>query len=97
MSLLNLFCDVDDFWQAFQTLWSGATLASRTRRGVRSPWLSPSEIMTIFIHFHQFHYRNFKAYYTEYILTHRRLEFPSLVSPFASIYFAEMDSRWGII
>ena len=80
MSLLKLFCDVDDFWQAFQPRWSRDMLASRTGRRVRSPRLSPSEIMTILIHFHQSHYRNFKAYYTEYVLTHRRPEFPGLVS-----------------
>ena len=42
--------------------------------------MSPSEIMTILIHFHQSHYRSFKAYYTEYVLMHRRAEFPALVS-----------------
>ena len=36
--------------------------------------------MTILIHFHQSHYRTFKAYYTEYVLMHRRAEFPALVS-----------------
>ena len=33
-------------------------------RRVRAAQLSPSEIMTILIHFHQSHYRTFKAYYT---------------------------------
>ena len=47
---------------------------------VRTPRLSPSEIMTILIHFHQSHYRTFKAYYTEYVLIHCRSEFPDLVS-----------------
>ena len=42
--------------------------------------MSPSEIMTILIHFHQSHYRTFKAYYTEYVLIHCRSEFPGLVS-----------------
>jgi transposase len=39
-----------------------------------------SEVMTILIHFHQSHYRNFKAYYCEHVLGHLRSEFPSLVS-----------------
>jgi hypothetical protein len=39
-----------------------------------------SEIMTILIHFHQSNYRNFKAYYLEYVMTHLRNEFPGLVS-----------------
>ena len=42
--------------------------------------MSPSEIMTILIHFHQSYYRTFKAYYNEYVLIHRRAEFPALVS-----------------
>jgi hypothetical protein len=80
MSLLKLFCNVDDFWQVFQARWLGVMLAPGAKPGVRSPGLSPSEIMTILIHFHQSHYRTFKAYYTEYVLIHCRSEFPALVS-----------------
>ena len=40
----------------------------------------PSEVMTILIHFHQSHYRTFKAYYTEYVQVHLSREFPHLVS-----------------
>ena len=65
MSLLKLFCDVDDFWQAFQPHWRRVTLVQSPERRVRAPQLSPSETMTILIHFHQSHYRTFKAYYTE--------------------------------
>ena len=36
--------------------------------------------MTILIHFHQSHYRNFKAYYTQHVCAHLRSEFPALVS-----------------
>lgn len=42
--------------------------------------LSISEIMTILIHFHQSHYRDFKAYYTDYVLERLQKEFPGLVS-----------------
>ena len=80
MSLLKLFCNVDDFWQVCQTRWSGTMLTPGAGQRVRRPRLSPSEIMTILIHFHQSHYRTFKAYYTEYVLIHCRSEFPALVS-----------------
>jgi len=80
MSLLTLFCNVDDFWQAFQPYWQGVMLASGVEHRFRAPRLSPSEIMTILIHFHQSHYRDFKAYYTEYVMTRLRSEFPELVS-----------------
>jgi transposase len=79
-SLLELFVHVDDFCQAFlpnleqYLLDSGAVKRSRTRS------LSVSEVMTILIHFHQSHYRNFKAYYGEHVLPHLRSEFPGLVS-----------------
>jgi hypothetical protein len=36
--------------------------------------------MTILIHFHQSHYRTFKAYYTQQVSVHLRGEFPTLVS-----------------
>jgi len=36
--------------------------------------------VTILIHFHQSHYRHFKAYYTEYVLERLKGEFPGLVS-----------------
>jgi hypothetical protein len=36
--------------------------------------------MTVLIHFHQSHYRDFKAYYTDYVLKRLQREFPGLVS-----------------
>jgi len=79
-SLLELFVSVDDFCKGFlpkleQHLLSGGI---KQRRRARS--LSVSEVMTILIHFHQSHYRNFKAYYCEHVLLHLRSEFPGLVS-----------------
>ena len=79
-SLLELFCYVDDFCQDFlpswrnQLLWTGAIQRQRVRS------LSVSEIMTILIHFHQSHYRDFKTYYTDYVVERLAREFPSLVS-----------------
>jgi len=79
MSLLALFCDVDDFcqqWQAQQP--KSLPRVSGQRR--RQPGLSESEIMTIVIHFHQSGYRDFKDYYTKQVHVHLRSEFPRLVS-----------------
>jgi hypothetical protein len=45
----------------------------------RQGQLSVSEVMTIMIHFHQSHYRHFKAYYTQYVQVRLRSEFPHLV------------------
>jgi hypothetical protein len=46
----------------------------------RASPLSISEVMTILIHFHQSHYRNFKAYYSEHVLGYLPNEFPGLLS-----------------
>lgn len=79
MSLLELFCDVDDFCQAFQRQ-QASQLPAQAGRSTRQPSLSASEMMTIVIHFHQAGYRTFKTYYTHYVQTHLRAEFPHLVS-----------------
>jgi transposase len=79
-SLLELFCHVDDFCQAFLPKLEKHLLSSGIQQRRRARSLSVSEVMTILIHFHQSHYRNFKAYYCEHVLPHLRSEFPSLVS-----------------
>jgi hypothetical protein len=79
MRLLELFCDVDDFWQCFQPHWEQEMVGSGAVHRLRQGQLSVSEIMTIIIHFHQSHYRHFKAYYTEYVQVRLRWEFPPLV------------------
>lgn len=80
MSLLELFCNVDDFWKAFYPHWHQQLLAHKVIQRIREPQLSASEVMTIIIHFHQSHYRDFKAYYTQHVMCHLRSEFPDLVS-----------------
>lgn len=80
MSLLELFCHVDDFWQAFAPTYHARLIETGQRQRQRSSSLSTSAIMTVLIHFHQSHYRTFKAYYTEYVLLALRAEFPGLVS-----------------
>jgi len=79
MSLLELFCDVDDFLLSFEPQWKAVQLQGGKQRE-RAGHLYPSEVMTILIHFHQSHYRTFKAYYTEHVQIHLTREFPHLVS-----------------
>ena len=59
MSILELFCHVDDFCQWMAT-WENAKLLGVARKRGPAPRLSLSEVMTILIHFHQSHYRDFK-------------------------------------
>ena len=79
-SLVELFVSVDDFCIAFLPKFTAMLLTSGVLKRQRARSLSISEVMTILIHFHQSHYRNFKAYYCEYVLVHLRNEFPGLVS-----------------
>lgn len=79
MSLLELFCNVDDFMLTFAPHLKASRLAAGKQRE-RAGQLCPSEIMTILIHFHQSHYRTFKAYYIEHVQVHLSSEFPHLVS-----------------
>src|SRR6266545_7196255 len=78
MSLLELFCDVDEFC-VLQPQQAEMKQLGKGKRGPQAR-LCLSEVMTILIHFHQSHYRDFKAYYTEHVCQHLRAEFPGLVS-----------------
>ena len=49
-SLTELFCDVDDFWQAIEPYWRAQQLSDGKQRD-REGTLHPSEIMTILILF----------------------------------------------
>lgn len=79
MSVLELFCAVDDYCQAMTQRY-GDQLPAKSQQRVRQPGLTASEIMTILIHFHQSHYRDFKAYYMLYVRRELRAEFPNAMS-----------------
>ena len=79
MSLIKLFCDVDDFLKTITT-WPKQRLLGHNNKPGPKPKLSASEIMTILIYFHISRYRDFKTYYTRYVQRHLRSEFPDLVS-----------------
>ena len=79
-SLLELFCDVDDFCKTFEPFWNQQQLSSGEKKRQRNRSLTISEIMAILIAFHQSHYRDFKAYYCEQVLKNWHKEFPGLVS-----------------
>jgi len=79
-SLLELFVSVDDFCQEFLPFWERKLLQDGSKKRRRAGQLSVSEIMTIIIHFHQSHYRDFKTYYADHVCQHLRGEFPNLVS-----------------
>lgn len=80
MSILDLYCSVDSFWQRFEPRWERELLASGQRQRRRATRLHPAEIMTILILFQQSGYRTFKGFYTQHVHAHLRSEFPQLVS-----------------
>jgi hypothetical protein len=80
MSVLELFCHVDDFCRAFEPKWHAQCLVGDSKRRNRARDLALSEIMTIVILFHQSHYCTFKAFYTEHVCAELQSEFPHLVS-----------------
>lgn len=80
MSLVELFCAVDDFCQLHEAAYEQHLLTAGHVKRIRRPQLSASEMMTIIIHFHQASYRTFKDYYMKHVLKHLTGEFPNLVS-----------------
>jgi len=80
MSILDLYCSVDAFWQRFAPLWERELLASGRRQRRRSTRLHPAEILTILILFQQSGYRTFKGFYTQHVRVALRQEFPQILS-----------------
>ena len=80
MNLVELFCHVDDFCQAFEAQWIRHQLTTGHRQRRRAGQLCLSEIMTLLIWFHQSHYRHFKAFYQQQVCRQLGGAFPRLVS-----------------
>ena len=79
-SLLELFCDIDDFCQEYEPIIQQMRIENGLAHRQRSCEMSLSELMTIEVHFHQKQFRNFKTYYTEHVAEHLSKEFPKLLS-----------------
>ena len=78
--LVELFCEIDDFCEHFLPQWQRQQLTAGERKRLRASTLSPSEIMTLLIYFHQSHYRHFKGFYLTHVHKHLRGAFPGLLS-----------------
>ena len=81
MDLTELFCDADDFvkQQSNNTNYKQIEDGSKIRK-TRQFTLTDSEIMTICIAYHQSGYKNFKAFYREFVIKYLHGQFPKLVS-----------------
>ena len=69
MSILTLFCKIDDFFLQYEAYLRQHSLAdgkpTETRGHPRR--LHPSEVMTFLIAFHQSNYRTFKHFYEKHV------------------------------
>ena len=75
MDLTELFCDVDDFVKL-----NTKKMLTNNKKFSKPSKLSESEIMTISIAYHMSGYKNFKAFYREYVIPQLKYQFPDLVS-----------------
>ena len=80
MDIVALFCDLDDFYQAFAPVWQRRLLPAPGRHRRRAVRLSVSEIMTLVVAFQTSPYRTFKHFYWAEVCRYWRTEFPHLVS-----------------
>ena len=82
MNIITLFCNIDDFFLAYEK-WQAThclleTTSQETRGRPRK--LHHSEVMTLLIAFHQSGYRTFKHFYQRHVCVYWGAEFPHLVS-----------------
>ncbi len=76
----ELLVDLNTFWSKFEPEYKKCLISSGEVKRNRSTQMSMPELMAISISFHMSCYRNFKAYYFEYLNVHCSDIFPKLLS-----------------
>ncbi len=79
-NLVVLFCIVDEFCKEFYPEYEKTLIAQGIKKRRRPSRIAPSEIITIFIYFHMMRFRDFKTFYTRYVMIYLRKAFPFLPS-----------------
>ena len=82
MNIITLFCNIDDFFLAYEK-WQAThclpeTTTPETRGRPRK--LHHSEVMTLLIGFHQSGYRTLKHFYQRHVCVYWCAEFPNIES-----------------
>lgn len=81
LDVTQIFCEVDDFCQVWDSLWQHQKqLPSFSGEQRSRSRMSVSEVMTIVIAFHGSGYRTFKEFYLLQVLPYWKRAFPKLVS-----------------
>ncbi len=78
--IIEIFCDIDDFYKDFSKNNSAHVLPNPNRQRCRKSQMSASEIMCILVLFHMSHYRTFKDFYFDCVMTDFKIFFPGLLS-----------------
>ncbi|EIJ43728.1 transposase family protein [Beggiatoa alba B18LD] len=87
-----LFCSIDDFCKWFIPLWEQMLLEEgNPKKSQRDGTMSPSEVMTLLVLFHQSNQRHFKGFYTHYVPQVLGRAFPKRVS--AYLHSRRVNSR----
>lgn len=77
--LTTIFYYTDEFCKFFSKEAENYLILNESMKPLQSK-MKLSEIMTIMIYWHQSGYKNFKSFYTKYVLIHLRGEFSNAVS-----------------
>jgi hypothetical protein len=80
MKLTQIYCDVDDFCNAFIPEWQKQQIVQGQSKRMRAPRMSHSEMLAILVFYHQSGYRTFKWFYQKHVQVLWRKEFPNLLS-----------------
>lgn len=79
--LVTIFYHIDEFCKLFEGTLKSYAIVDQTRKvRERKVSLSLSEIITICVFYHYSGYKNFKCYYTEFLLIYMQKDFNKLVS-----------------
>lgn len=78
--LVEIYVEIDDFCKSHAKNIRQSLLNLGLLKKQHPCRLCLSEIMTILVHFHQSHYKEFKHYYVDYVQTRLQNDFPDLVS-----------------
>ncbi len=83
MDIITLFCELTTFFLRPNNFKHNTSCLKYPEQAIprgRLRCLHPSKVMTILVYFHQKRYKNFKAYYQDYVCCQLRWAFPNLVS-----------------
>ena len=80
MSILPIFCDIDDLCLLFESAWHRRLLRSGSAPQQAWRFSPPSEVMTLLVLFHASGYRDLKTFYTQHAQKHLAWALPKLTS-----------------